>query len=829
MARNKRFLLFFILLALGIVAVAIFAPFIATHNPDEAILANAGLAPSSEHWFGTDRMGRDLFSRVIYGTRTSLASALVLVVSIFTVGSVLGIISGYVGGIVDSVIMRISDMMVSFPGMALAIAMAGIMGPSITNAVIAITMVTWTKYARLARSLVLKIKHEDYILAAKISGGRTRHILWRYMFPSVLPTLVITAATDMGGMMLELAAFSFLGLGAQATTIEWGYMLNQGRAYMESAPWLMVFPGLAIFITVVVFNLLGDSLRDVLDPRDNNNVGLTLLTSKKRTRNQEKKESGTMKTPIKLAGALLAVCLLLPGLSACGGTDTSSNSSASGGSETTESSKHLNFGCYNYSDSLDPATNTNSSWAGIRFGITECLFKFSDEVVAEPNICDEYTASEDYKTWTLHIKEGVQFSNGTEVTPSAVKSSIERLYAETNLEQGGTGNSAPQGYLIYQSIEADDEAGTVTIVCETPTSNLPGILAYPYFAIVDTKVIDQETIGTGPYKVDTFDAGISVEMSQNEHYWNGEVPFETVTIMFIDDSSTKAIALESGDIDLTENITTASDLEKLEADENYDVSIAAGVRTANAYMNYNGLLGNEALRQAIMMALDKETMCDITVAGMYTAGYSILPSSLAYNYDKLKDPYSFDKQAAIDLLDDAGIVDSDGDGWRELDGTMINLDHVTFTSRNLDEFAEAAALQLAEIGIKTTVNIRDYDTALALLNAGEFDLWTCNTLTVGVGDPQDYLSNWYSGNSERFGFYSNPDYDTAYEALEVELDPDKRLDLITEMQQILIDDAATIVYGYYNSSMVGNTQRVTGAEIATIDYYWLTTDIKPVG
>ena len=179
-------------------------------------------------------------------------------------------------------------------------------------------------------------------------------------------------------------------------------------------------------------------------------------------------------------------------------------------------------------------------------------------------------------------------------------------------------------------------------------------------------------------------------------------------------------------------------------------------------------------------------------------------------------------------MDKAGIVDNDGDGFRELDGNTINLDHVSFTSRNLDEFAEASALQLNGIGIKTTVNIRDYDTVLALQNAGQFDLNTCNTLTVGVGDPQDFLGNWYSGNSKSYGFYSNPEYDAAYEKLQLEVDADRRLALITELQQILIDDAAVIVFGYYNSSMASNVHKVSGADIATIDYYWLTTDIKPV-
>ena len=140
------------------------------------------------------------------------------------------------------------------------------------------------------------------------------------------------------------------------------------------------------------------------------------------------------------------------------------------------------------------------------------------------------------------------------------------------------------------------------------THLLPGILSYPYFSIIDTSVVDTEIIGTGPYKVDKINTGVSIDLSRNEHYWNGEVPYDTMTIMFIDDSSTKAMALQSGDVDLTENITTASDLEKLSNDEAYYVSSAAGVRTGNSYMNFNGVLGNETLRQAILMALDNETI-----------------------------------------------------------------------------------------------------------------------------------------------------------------------------------------------------------------------------
>ena len=266
--QNKLFTAYLIL-ALLIVAVAICAPIITGgRSPEDAVLTDALQKPSSEQNFGTDKLGRDVFTRVIFGTRTSLTAALSVVAIIFVLGTILGIIAGYFGGIVDAVIMRISDMMVSFPGMVLAIAIAGILGASLQNAVIAVSLVSWTKYARLARSLVLKIRHRDYVAAAVVTGSKTPYILYKYMLPNVTPTLIITAATDIGSMMLELAGLSFLGFGAKPPTPEWGLMLNESRQYFQSAPWTMIFPGLAIFIVVVVFNLLGDSLRDILDPRD---------------------------------------------------------------------------------------------------------------------------------------------------------------------------------------------------------------------------------------------------------------------------------------------------------------------------------------------------------------------------------------------------------------------------------------------------------------------------------------------------------------------------------------------------------------------------------
>lgn len=265
--KHRQFSIFLVL-ALLVVLAAGFAPVVSGGvDPLKGSLSDALLPPCKAHIFGTDKMGRDIYARVIYGARASLTATFGVVALIFLIGTILGVISGYFGGWIDAVLMRIADMMLAFPGLVLALAVAGIMGASIKNAIIAIVLVSWTKYARLARSLVLKIRDRDYVAAATVTGSKTPYMLLRYMLPNALPTLIITAATDIGSMMLELAALSFLGFGAKPPTPEWGYMLNEGRACMQTAPWMMIFPGLAIFVVVVIFNMLGDSLRDILDPK----------------------------------------------------------------------------------------------------------------------------------------------------------------------------------------------------------------------------------------------------------------------------------------------------------------------------------------------------------------------------------------------------------------------------------------------------------------------------------------------------------------------------------------------------------------------------------
>ncbi len=266
--KGRKQLIFFLVMAIIIVLIAIFAKQIAPKDPLQAVMDKPLHSPDKVNLLGTDILGRDILSRIIYGTRYSLFMTLVLVGTVFTLGTILGLLAGYFGGIVDTLIMRLADMMVSFPGIILAIAIAGLLGPSMTNAIIAISSVTWPKYARLSRSMVLKIRKELYIEAAKLTGSKDKDILFKYILPNMLTLMLVTAISDIGALMLEISALSFLGFGAQPPIPEWGAMLNEGRTYLAKAPWLMLYPGMAIVIVVVVFNMLGDNIKDLIDIKE---------------------------------------------------------------------------------------------------------------------------------------------------------------------------------------------------------------------------------------------------------------------------------------------------------------------------------------------------------------------------------------------------------------------------------------------------------------------------------------------------------------------------------------------------------------------------------
>jgi len=250
-----------------LIGLAIVAPLVAPYDPTKTDVVNRLAPPSAAHWFGTDALGRDILSRVIYGSRVSLRIALLAAVIATAIGVPLGIVSGYFRGRTDDLLMRLTDMFMAFPSLILAMAIAAALRPTLENVIIAISLAAWPAYARLARSVTLALREETFVEAARASGATSGRILRRHVLPGVLSPVVIQISLSMGGIILTAAGLGFIGLGAQPPTPEWGVMIAEGRNFITQQWWVSTFPGIAIALVVLGFNLLGDGIRDILDPR----------------------------------------------------------------------------------------------------------------------------------------------------------------------------------------------------------------------------------------------------------------------------------------------------------------------------------------------------------------------------------------------------------------------------------------------------------------------------------------------------------------------------------------------------------------------------------
>lgn len=251
-----------------LVFIAIASPVLSPYDPNGIDLKNKNLPPSSDHLLGTDYLGRDMLSRIMHGATTSLSIAAGVVVLSLIIGISLGCIAGYYGGLVDEVISRAIDVFLAFPGIIFALAMMGVLGPGLMNLMLSLALVQWSSYARLMRGQVLSVKEQEYVLSTQLLGASNLHVMRKHIIPNAIAPIIVLATIDFGHVILSVAALSFLGLGLPADIPEWGSMLSAGKEFMRTAPYQTIFPGLAITLFVVIFSILGDGMRDILDPHD---------------------------------------------------------------------------------------------------------------------------------------------------------------------------------------------------------------------------------------------------------------------------------------------------------------------------------------------------------------------------------------------------------------------------------------------------------------------------------------------------------------------------------------------------------------------------------
>ena len=266
-SNGKTRLYFFGAMAALLIVGAVFSENLCPYDPYLQDLDAALQQPSAAHVFGTDRYGRDMLSRVIAGSRTSIFSTFLLVAIITTFGTAIGVFCGWTRGRADNLLMRGSDLCLEFPSLVFALAVAGVLGGGLSNAIIALAMISWPKYARIARSQTLSVRETSYLKAARLAGCSTSRLILKHILPNIAGPILVTATLDVGTMMMELAGLSFLGLGAKPPTAEWGSMMSETRGLLQTVPWAVFAPGIAIFVAVTVFNLLGDAVRDYMDPK----------------------------------------------------------------------------------------------------------------------------------------------------------------------------------------------------------------------------------------------------------------------------------------------------------------------------------------------------------------------------------------------------------------------------------------------------------------------------------------------------------------------------------------------------------------------------------
>ncbi len=472
----------------------------------------------------------------------------------------------------------------------------------------------------------------------------------------------------------------------------------------------------------------------------------------------------------------------------------------------------------------DPAVDW-VGWDVLKAGGGEMLVKFNADGGVEPWLAESWSVADDGLTWTFKLREDVTFSNGEAMTATKVKESIQRLYDIQNPENGGGGYA--HANFTYSSLVADDQAYTITLVTDEPTPDLPECMGFPWLMIVDAAACEgrdtdrEGAITTGPYMLDKVEPGISESYIRNENYWNGTPYFDENRCLIIAETSLTSMALAEKSIDFAGSLL-ADDIAYLADVEGVEIAELTTPRIQYLNFNMEGIMGNDTLRKAINMAIDGETIAKNVTQDTYTYGFSSVPDSLGFGYEELTNPYAYDLDAAIALLDAEGIVDTDGDGIRELDGENIQFTVKTAAARMADIISQAQAANITQLGFEVDVQIVE-DASIVLRN-GDYDICAYTWMVANGGDPGRYLSRWYSKAPDNDARYQNDRYDEIYSKLLTEFDPDVRYDYIVELQQILLDDAVIVSAGYMNY-VIGHTDKLVGDWFTPSNLYWVTNEM----
>lgn len=515
----------------------------------------------------------------------------------------------------------------------------------------------------------------------------------------------------------------------------------------------------------------------------------------------------------RLAACLLIFLLLAAGMTGCGNSQNTEDSSADGTVRKTFVFGDTTFNAENGEPDINPH-NDNSGWACIRYGVGETLFRFSDEMEMEPWLA-ESCENIDACTWKITLKDGIRFTSGRTMDAAAVKECLEDLIKN---------HARAAEDLSIDEITAEDM--TLTIRTKVPVPALINYLADPYGCIYDVQagVTDEGIVqGTGPYRAVSLTTDAELELVKNEDYWNGEPKIDEITVRTISDGDTLTMALQSGEIDAAYGMPYAS--YPLFENEGYTFTSCATSRVFFGAMNFESdIISDPAVRKAIAMGIDKEGFVETLLDGNGYPAAGVYPDNVAFGGDVVSTE-SYDPEGAKKLLEEAGWVDTDGDGVREKDGTPLMLRWLTYPSRQEQPLlAESAQATLGEIGFQVEIN-NTADHNRIRMDSDAWDIYVSAMVTAPTGDPEYFFTyHCLDSSSNNDGHYHSDRLEALAREMAETFDTDKRTELAIEMQQVILDDNAYVFCSHLRMSMISRSN-VTGLTAHPCDYYEITADL----